>query len=50
MTHALSDQSLIKIISSHSAKKKRRDYFYGDVDKAITKTQTGGVSQAKAVQ
>ena len=47
---ALSDQSLPKMMSSPSVKKRRKNYSSGDVDEAITKIQTGEISQAKAVR
>ena len=46
---ALSDQSLLKMMSSPSVKNKRKNYSSGDVDKSITNIQTGGISQAKSV-
>ena len=46
---ALSDQSLINIMYSPSVKKRRDNYSSGDVDEAITKIQTGDISQEKAV-
>ena len=46
---ALSEQSLLKMISSPSVKKRKNNYSSGDVDEAITKIQTGEILQAKAV-
>ena len=47
---AMSDQSLIKMRSSPSAKNRRKNYSSGDVDKAITKIQTGDISRTKALR
>ena len=47
---ALSDHSLVKMISSLSVKNKRKNYSSGDVDKSITKIETGDISQARAVR
>ena len=46
---ALIDQSLLKMMYSSSIKNRRNNYSSDDVDKAITKIQTGDVSQAKVV-
>ena len=43
-------QSLLKMMSSPSVKKTRKNYSSSDVDKATTKIQTGEISQAKAVR
>ena len=42
-------QSLHKMISYPSMEKRRKNDSSGDADKAITKIQTGEISQAKAV-
>ena len=46
----LSDQSLLKMMSSLSVKKRRNNYSSGDVDEAITKIQAGDILQAEAVR
>ena len=50
MMYALSEQSLINMMSSPSMKNSRDDYSSGDVDEAITKIHTGEISQARAVR
>ena len=50
MVCAPRDQSLFKMMSSPSVKKKRKNYSSGDLDEAITKIQTGDISQAKVVR
>ena len=47
--HALSYQSLLKMMSSPSVKNRIDNYFSSDVDETITDIQTGEISQAKAV-
>ena len=46
---ALSYQSIIKMMFSPSVKKRRKNYYSGDFDEAITNIQTGDISQEKAV-
>ena len=46
---ALIDQSLPNMMSSTSMKKRRKNYSSSDTDEAITKIQTGEISQAKSV-
>ena len=46
---ALIDQSLLKMMSSPSVKKRRKNYSSFDVDKSITRIKTGEISHAKAV-
>ena len=47
---ALSDQSVLKMMSSPSVKNRRKNYSSGDVDEAITNIRTGEISRAKAVK
>ena len=47
--HALI-QKLLKMVSYPSVKNSRNNYSSGDVDEAITKIQTGEISQTKAVR
>ena len=47
MVRPSSEQSLTKTLSPFS-KKKRKNYHFGDVDKAITNIETGELSHAKA--
>ena len=47
MARALSNQSLINMMPSPSAKKKRTNCSYGEVDKSITNIKSGDISQAK---
>ena len=47
--HALSDQSLLKMTSSPSVKKKSNNYSSGDVDKSTTEIKAGEITQVKAV-
>ena len=47
---ALSDQSLLKMMSSPSMKKRRKNYSSDNADKAIKNIETGEISQAKAVR
>ena len=47
---ALSEQSLLKMMYFPSVRRNKKNYSYGDVDVAITKIQTGEISQAKAVR
>ena len=42
-------QPLLKMMPSPSVKNRRKNHSYGDVDIAITKIQTGEITQAKAV-
>ena len=44
---ALSDQSLLKMMSSPSVKNKRKDYSSSDVDETITKIQKWNISRSK---
>ena len=46
---ALSDQSLLKMKSSPSVKKKSNNYSSGDVDKSTTEVKAGEITQVKAV-
>ena len=49
MARTTSDQSIISMMSYPSAKNKRKNYSYSDIDEAIKKIDTGDISQAKAV-
>ena len=46
---SLSYLSLLKMISSPSVRKRKKNYSLGDIDEAITNIQTGDISQEKAV-
>ena len=46
----LSDQSLTKMMSSPYVKNRRNNYSSSDVDKSITRIQTGEISQAKSIR
>ena len=47
--HTLIDQSLLKMMSSPSVKKKSKNYYSDDIGKDITEIQTEDISQAKSV-
>ena len=48
-SHALRYQSLLKMISSNSTKKRRANCSSVEVDESITKIQTGDISHPEAV-
>ena len=49
MSRVPSDKSLLKMMSSTSAKKKRDNYSYSDIGEEFTRIETGVISQAKDV-
>ena len=50
VAHALSDQSLLKTMSSPSMKKRKNYYSSSEAEISITKIQIGEISQAIAVR
>ena len=50
MARAPSDQSLLTMMSSPSAKNKRNNYSSGDVEEAIRNIETVEISQVKAIR
>ena len=50
MVDALSDESLLKMISSPSTKNNKNNYSSVDVEKSIANIKTGDISQVKFVR